>query len=677
VGGAASVRISKVRADASTLLTQRILSNPGNPQPTAITGQVTLSAAAMVPVSNALETMANASTSMVFTGILPIPASGGAQTVIPLVFQESRAASFQPASTRLHVSLSNVPADVQIYAPVYPQEGNVGAQLYSADTSGSGGSPVLGTPIAGGTNPGISYQPLNATNGTMTATWVVQAADPGLIETFTFPLLVLNASSAALQTLQVSGSLGPVSTVGIASDTAPVPRYRDFSVQPSLTNLRVTTSVATQGSASPANSLARPEAFMAPNAAPSGLYLLFSHQVVNDTSDSSQTATNVVVRDNLSAGLTLISCSYQGASCGISGNQIQVNAGSLAGGQSTTVVVVAQVDPSLAGALDNAASATSDEVNLDLSASTSSSSFIAPGGLPAVAGGAPASGSGTTQTFAFQFSDPAGYQSLGVVNILINNFLDGRNACYLAYEVQNNRLDLVDDGGDAGGPFASVVLGSSSTIQNSQCAVSLISAQGNGNNLVLTLSITFKAAFGGNKITYVAARDQAQGNSNWQALGVWQVPFTTGTTAVASVSPPRGTGTGQQFVLTVTDSNGIGDLGVVNLLINRFLDGRRACYLAYSQPDGMLYLVDDAGDAGGPFAGQMRLNGSNLGVQNGQCSVNGSGSTVSYSANTMTLTLNVSFAGAFAGNQVVYAAGRDRSGGNNTGWQSVGTWTVQ
>ena len=54
-----------------------------------------------------------------------------------------------------------------------------------------------------------------------------------------------------------------------------------------------------------------------------------------------------------------------------------------------------------------------------------------PGGLSAI-GMTPASGTGTAQTFSFTFSDTAGYQKLSVVNVLINNFLDGRQACYVA-----------------------------------------------------------------------------------------------------------------------------------------------------------------------------------------------------------------------------------------------------
>jgi len=165
-------------------------------------------------------------------------------------------------------------------------------------------------------------------------------------------------------------------------------------------------------------------------------------------------------------------------------------------------------------------------------------------GQPSPVSVSPASGGGTTQSFDFQFSDSAGYQALGVVNVLINNFLDGRSACYLAYVVPSNTLVLVDDGGDAGGPYAgSVALGSSGAIQNSQCTVTLVSAIGNATTLTLILSITFKPAFGGNKILYMAARDLGAGNSNWQALGVWQVPFTPqGTIVVTGLTPGRGAG---------------------------------------------------------------------------------------------------------------------------------------
>jgi len=143
--GNASVRISKVRADAS------LLGTADNLQSASITGQVEVSG---VPVNGALETMASASASLAFTKSQANPPTGGAQTSIPLLFQEAYAAAFQAAlgntnATRLRMVLSNVPATVQVYAPVYPVEGATRAQLYSADANGAGGSPVAGSPFAG------------------------------------------------------------------------------------------------------------------------------------------------------------------------------------------------------------------------------------------------------------------------------------------------------------------------------------------------------------------------------------------------------------------------------------------------------------------------------------------------------------------------------------------------
>ena len=238
---------------------------------------------------------------------------------------------------------------------------------------------------------------------------------------------------------------------------------------------------------------------------------------------------------------------------------------------------------------------------------------------------------------------------------------------------------LVDDAGDANGPYAgTLTLGSTGTIHNSRCTVGLVSATGSGTNFTLTLSVTFAAGFCGNQIAWVAAGDPLTGNSGWQALGVWQVPFTApGTVAVASVSPGhvgQAAGTSQQLQVTVTDAKGAGDLGIVNVLINQFIDGRRL--------PGLRVIVqypvsDDAGDAGGPYAGGLTVNSRGGAIQNSQCSVSGAGSSVSLSGNSLTLTLNLPFAAGYRGNRVVYMAGRDVAGGNNTDWQAMGTWSVQ
>ena len=663
-----TVRITNVRVDASQLSLSASL------QSASITGQVSVTATSPVPVNNATQVLATAAPSLAFQ---TDPATSvGSQTTIPLHYREATSASFQ-SGTRLRLVVNNVPGTTQVYAPIFPLEGSTKAQLYSGDANGLGGSPVAGSPMSG-----VLYQQLFPIGGTVTATWVVLSADPTQQETLTFPLLIINASPADLNQIQVAGSVGPISTVGVASTSAPVPRYRDFSVPQRLVNLRMSTSVRVPGG-TPASMA---PGVSAPNGAGAGggTNVTLVSSVVNDTSDPTQTATNVVVQDNLPTGLILVSCSGSGGvNCSGSGGQLQVNFGSLGSGQSATVTVVAEVDPSLASGtiLENPVNASSDEVNADLLASSASANIIVIG--PVAVGGTPAFGTGGTQSFTFQFSDQSGYQALGVVNVLINNVLDGRNACYLAYSVNSNRLFLVDDAGDAGGPFAgSLALGDPSTIQNSQCAVNLTSAVGSGNTLTLVMNIVFKPAFGGNRIVYVAARDQVSGNTNWQALGVWQAPFTpAGTMAVTGAAPARGAGaagTNRQYAFTFTDAKGTGDFGIVNVLINSSIDGRKACYVAYNVQTSQLFLVDDQGDAGGPFAGGIVLNGGSTAVQNSQCSISGVGSSAAFTAaNTLTLTLNITFLPAFTGNQVFFAAARDVGGGNNTGWLALGTWTVQ
>jgi len=286
----------------------------------------------------------------------------------------------------------------------------------------------------------------------------------------------------------------------------------------------------------------------------------------------------------------------------------------------------------------------------------------------------PAGGGASNATYTFTYTDPRGYQDLNVVNVLVNNFLDGRHACYLAYVVSSSTLILVDDGGDAGGPYAgSVALGNSAAIQNSQCAVTLVSAVGSGNTLTLTLTITWTASFAGDKIIQLAARDTAQNNSGWYPLGVARAPGPVQTPiAVVGMSPNRAGGSGPtQFTFNWSDTKGFADMGVENILINTALNGHQACYLAFSRPGNVLYLVNDGGTALLP-AQSLAAGGS---LSNSQCTVTWGATAVSASGNNLSLTLNIAFMGALAGNDVIYLASRDVNEANSTDWHAMGTWS--
>ena len=252
--------------------------------------------------------------------------------------------------------------------------------------------------------------------------------------------------------------------------------------------------------------------------------------------------------------------------------------------------------------------------------------------------------------------------------------MDGR-PCYIAYSVSGGTLYLVDDAGDAGGPFAgSMQLNGSGSVSNGQCTITAAgsSVVSSGNTLTLTLNIAFKAVFGGNKVVYTATRDTGSGNSGWQALGTWPGTVNYAGPGVVGVLPARSSGSSGLYTVTFSDTNGWQDLKVVNLLINTAINGVGACYVAYvpsGATTGSLFLVDDAGDAGGPYQG-LTLPGSGM-IQNSQCAISAAGSSASAGGDAVALTLAITFKSAFAGNQVIYAAAR--SNAQNSGWQAVGT----
>jgi hypothetical protein len=296
--------------------------------------------------------------------------------------------------------------------------------------------------------------------------------------------------------------------------------------------------------------------------------------------------------------------------------------------------------------------------------------------VPAALSVRPPSGTDQSQVMTFTFSDPRGWQDLDVVNVLVNTFLDARNACYVAYSRTAGVLYLVNDAG--GALLPGLVLDGSGSTANSQCSVAGVgsSASGSGNTLTLTLPLSFSTSFAGNKVVYTAARDVAGDNCGWQPMGVWQVPgiAQSTTTAVVGMTPGGGAGlSSTAYTFSFSDSKGYQDLGVENILINGALDGRQGCYLAYARSFNVLYLANDNG--GGLLPGQS-LNSTGS-LSNSQCMVGWGSNPVAGSGNGLSLSLNIGFTAGFGPNLIFYLAARDGNESNNTGWQAMGTWVAQ
>jgi hypothetical protein len=127
---------------------------------------------------------------------------------------------------------------------------------------------------------------------------------------------------------------------------------------------------------------------------------------------------------------------------------------------------------------------------------------------------APSTGAGISQSFVVQFPHPGGWENLSVVNLFFTTGLEARRACLLAYLVSEKKLMLMDDSGNE--PAAD-------NQTNSQCTAKLTSAEGSGSILTLKFAVTFKPAFVGKKMIYMAERDRSENNSGWIEMGNWEV----------------------------------------------------------------------------------------------------------------------------------------------------------
>ena len=283
----------------------------------------------------------------------------------------------------------------------------------------------------------------------------------------------------------------------------------------------------------------------------------------------------------------------------------------------------------------------------------------------------PAAGSGHAQTFTFSFLDSNGAANLSVVNVLINNFLDGGSACYLAYARSINVLYLVNDAGDALLP-GMVLNGGIETLGNSQCLIdgSGSSAVVDGDLLTLTLKMAFSPQFAGNKVVYQAARNEGGFNSGWVQQGVWNVPGQTTSLEVVSMTPARNAISGYPIQFRFRHPDGADQLVSTSILINSYLDGFRGCYLGYHVPTNAVLLLNDAGDG---YVGSVVL-GTNVVIENSQCRIRAQQSGVAVDGTDLTLTLLMEFKAGLAGDRVFYVSAQDGVG--TSGWQAVGSWTV-
>ena len=398
--------------------------------------------------------------------------------------------------------------------------------------------------------------------------------------------------------------------------------------------------------------------------------------VVSNATGSAPAAGTVTVTETLPPGLTLIQMAGTGWTCTAN---VCTRVDGLNGGSAyPPITVTANVNANAAAVVTNSATvAGGGAISMTATDATTVITAVLQN-VPNVISLLPMASTGSSQTLTLQFASLAGAANLSVVNVLMNSALDGRRGCYIAYAQQNNTLYLVNDNGDAGGPYAgSFVMNGSGGAVNSQCTVigSGSSVVMNGTTLTLTLNLSFSMGFNGNRVVYAAARDIASNNSGWQTVGVHAIPpiALTYPTPVG-MSPASGTGTNPTLTFVYQDATQAVNLQTAWALINTSIDGRGACYVAYYRPANQIFLVPDNGD--GSQAPGMSLDGGGGVLNNSQCTISSTGSYATINNNQLTVGLNIAFKQpAFTGSKAVFMAVQtlDRQ---VSPWQALGVWRV-
>jgi hypothetical protein len=159
----------------------------------------------------------------------------------------------------------------------------------------------------------------------------------------------------------------------------------------------------------------------------------------------------------------------------------------------------------------------------------SSSGWIAVGTWT-VTGGAssansvsPNSGAGSAPTFIFTVSDSSSQTNLTGMTMLITSGAPSStaNACSLVYNRTAATIGLWDNTGNT--TLSVKGIGSSATLQNSQCAVGYTVMFTSGNSMEFSIQVVFTTpGFSGPKSIYLAA-NEPNANSGFVYQGSWTV----------------------------------------------------------------------------------------------------------------------------------------------------------
>jgi beta-propeller repeat-containing protein len=456
----------------------------------------------------------------------------------------------------------------------------------------------------------------------------------------------------AIQSSNVGGSTGWVARLGVTAPPPQVPAAN--SVAPSSGSGNTVTFTAQYSDPAGAGSLTTARLLVNTTASVNfGCYVTYSP------------ATNLftLANDDASTGGGSVSPgggSLQNSQCTLNGAGSSVNLA----GTNLTLIVSLSFQSNFAG---------NKTVYLYAADAGANTGFLAKGTwtvavpppMPSADSVSPNASSGAGQVFTFVFSDSQSASNLTDMAMLFNTSVSFTNACYIIYDRNAGAIKLLADDGVGAG---SKPVGSTTVLQNSQCALGVASASTSGLSQILNISVTFKAAFFGLKNIFMFA-SEALLNTGWVQRGTYFVAA-GGTPVANSVVPSAGSGPGQRFSFTVSDQGGPGFIVAVAMLFAPTLDLNNACSLVYDRARNTISLAFD-----NPANGAASLvPGSSTVVSNHQCTLRGANSTVTDGTTSLVITVDVTFNATYFGakNTYLYAAETF----SNSGYVMVGGWNV-
>ena len=278
-------------------------------------------------------------------------------------------------------------------------------------------------------------------------------------------------------------------------------------------------------------------------------------------------------------------------------------------------------------------------------------------------------------TITAEYTDPDGYENIQSTNCLISASISTTGCLYAQYSGSYNKIYLYNDAGTSWVNTSGDTPGTSTTVENSYCAINLANTTvtKSGTTITINWAVSFKTPFIGTKNLYMNMTDRGSLTTGWIDKGDIAVG-TNSSPTIGALTPSSGNVyTNQETTLTQTfsDADGYGNIRNGRILIISSWSYTNVCYPYYNNLTNSIYLRDDANTT---WLGGYTPGSSNI-IENSQAIINCQNTVVTRSGNDITVQWAITFKDAYTGSKSIYAYVVD-SGSASAGWSKKGTVTI-